>query len=54
MDSAAEESVCPRDWAEEFRVAAVEQGRELRLVNASGGRIPHYGNKVVNFKAAVF
>ncbi len=53
MDSAAEESVCQKEFGG-GKVEAVEEGRELKLVNASGGRIPHHGSKVVGFKAAVF
>ena len=54
VDSAAEESVCPKGWAAEFKELAVEKGKELNLINASGGMIPHYGAKTVTFKAAVF
>ena len=38
-DSAAEESVCPKDWCEEVGMRPVAEGREMRLINASGGRI---------------
>ena len=47
VDSAAEESVCPLHWAEQFRLNPVEAGQELRLVNASGGRINHWGSRRV-------
>jgi hypothetical protein len=35
IDSAAEESVCPRNWATAF--GTKEVGRKLRFINASGG-----------------
>ena len=47
IDSAAEESVCPQKWAESFGVHAVD--RLLKLVNASGGRIEHFGKRAVSF-----
>ena len=51
VDSAAEESVCPRGWAEQFGLDPVAKGRELKLVNASGGEIPHYGSRQIAFRA---
>ena len=53
VDSAAEESVCQEGFGG-GKMEKVEKGRELKLVNASGGRIPHHGSKVIGFKAAVF
>ena len=47
IDSAAAESVCPRDWAEEFQVKPCAPGEEQTFVNASGGAIKHYGEKRV-------
>ena len=47
VDSAAEESVCPLHWAEQFGLNPVEKGREMKLVNASGGRISHWGSRKV-------
>ena len=47
VDSAAEESVCPLRWAEQFGLDPVEKGREMKLVNASGGRINHWGCRKV-------
>ena len=49
VDSAADESVCPRAWADHFGTRPVEQGKELRLINASGGKINHYGSRKVAF-----
>ena len=49
IDSAAKESVCPQKWAESFGLQAVD--RPLKLVNASGGRIEHFGKKAVSFNA---
>ena len=51
VDSAAEESVCPRGWAGHFAASPVLKGQELKLVNASGGKINHYGSKKVAFQA---
>ena len=50
VDSAADESVCPRDWAEQFGTNPVKTGRELKLINATGGKINHYGSRKVAFQ----
>ena len=47
VDSAAEESVCPAHWAQQFGVQPVPKGRQISLVNASGGKIAHYGSRKV-------
>ena len=47
VDSAAEESVCPQAWAAGFGLQAAD--RQLKLVNASGGRIEHFGKRAVSF-----
>ena len=47
IDSAAAESVCPPEWAEEFKVTPCVPGQEQSFVNASGGSIQHYGEKKV-------
>ena len=52
VDSAAEESVCPFWWAEDFGMKAVEPGKEMKFVNASGGRIAHWGARRVQVRAA--
>ena len=52
VDSAAEESVCPEGFGAEFGLSKVE--KELRLVNASGGRIEHFGGRRVKVTAAGF
>ena len=49
VDSGAEESVCPRDWGDQFGLK--EAKSKLRLVNASGGRIEHYGEREVVVKS---
>ena len=46
IDSAAEESVCPQKWAESFGLHAVDSPLKL---NASGGRIEHFGKSAVSF-----
>ena len=47
IDSGAAESVCPMDWANEFKVTPCAPGKEQKFVNASGGPIKHYGEKKV-------
>ena len=49
VDSAAEESVCPKSWGEAFPMR--RPSRWLRFVNASGGHMGHYGEKTAMFKA---
>jgi hypothetical protein len=48
IDSAAEESVCPKEWATEFGTKEVD--RKVKFVKASGGVMGHYGERVANFK----
>ena len=48
VDSAADESVCPREWAQQFGTAP--SLKHLKLVNASGGPIAHYGSRHVAFR----
>ena len=50
IDSAAEESVCPEEWATSFGLKPVQRGKELRLVAANGGKIGHYGSRKIAFK----
>ena len=50
VDSAADESVCPWEWAKAFQIKDIPEGRRMRLKNASGGKIQHYGEKVIHFK----
>jgi hypothetical protein len=51
VDSAAEESVCPQSWCHEFGTR--EAVKKLEFVNASGGEMGHYGERVANFKVVV-
>ena len=51
IDSAAEESVCPKAWEEQSGLREVADEKKLRLVSANGGRIEHYGEREVNFEA---
>jgi hypothetical protein len=53
IDSAAEASVCPKTWGEEFGLIEVEEDKKLRLINASGGLIPHHGSRETVFKTQV-
>ena len=48
VDSAAEESVCPKWWGEAFQTR--RPSRWLRFVNASGGPMGHDGEKTATFK----
>ena len=54
IDSAAEESVCPAEWANEFEMTKVKEGEEMSLVSANGGKINHHGRRKVIFEAPVF
>jgi len=47
IDSAAEESVCPKDWGKQFGTVQVEEDKKLRFVSANGGKIEHYGERKV-------
>ena len=49
VDSGAEESVCPWVWGEQFEV--VRPDKKLNLVNASGSKINHYGQRQVQVEA---
>ena len=51
IDSAAEESACPKEWGEQYGVEKVKPGREMKLVTASGQRIDHFGSRRVEFSA---
>jgi hypothetical protein len=48
VDSGAEESVCPKGFGEDFGVEEVK-GKGMNLVDASGGRIEHWGTRRVTF-----
>ena len=48
VDSAAEESVGPHGWGNQFGINGAEQ--KLNLVNASGGKIQHDGERKVVVK----
>jgi hypothetical protein len=48
VDSAAEESVCPRDWCTEFGTSA--PAKWLEFLNPSGGQMGHYGERTANFR----
>ena len=50
VDSAADESVCPWEWAKAFQIRDIPEARRMRLKNASGGKIQHYGENVIHFK----
>ena len=53
IDSAAEEAVCPAEWAAEFGTTQVKKGEEMSLVSANGGKIEHFGTRKVIFEAPV-
>ena len=50
IDSAADESVCPRQWGRAFRTKPVPEGQKMKLRSANGGKIEHYGEKIVSFR----
>ena len=45
VDSAAEESVCPRDRADMYGLERVGETHQVKLINASGGEIRHYAKE---------
>ena len=47
VDSGAAESVCPRNWANQFPIKEVPCDRKRNFLNASGGRMEHYGERKV-------
>ena len=49
VDSGAEESVCPSSLGEQFEVTKPD--KKLNLVNASGSKIIHYGQRQVQVEA---
>ena len=48
VDSAAEESVCPKEWCKEY--GTKEPDKWLKFVSASGGMMNHYGERSARFK----
>ena len=52
VDSVAEESVCPQDFGVEFGLSKAET--QVKLVNASGGKIEHFGGRRIKAVAAGF
>ena len=49
VDSAAEESVCPRGWGKQYPLR--EPSKWLNFTNASGGHMKHYGERHATFRA---
>ena len=49
VDSAAEESVCPRSWGQQYPLR--EPAKWLNFTNASGGHMKHYGERRATFRA---
>ena len=47
VDSAAEESACPKEWCPEYPTK--KPTRWMKFANASGGQMGHYGEKAVTF-----
>ena len=54
VDSGAEESVCPLGWGESFGLETVKPGNEMRMINAGGGVMPHFGSRNVQFAPVGF
>ena len=48
IDSAAEESVCPKDWGKAYKMET--PAKWLQFSNASGGKMQHYGEKRATFR----
>ena len=51
IDSAADESVCPKEWGKAFRTRVIPENEKIKLRSANGGKIEHYGEKIVSFKS---
>jgi len=49
VDSAAEESVCPKEWGQND-YETKEPARWMKFVNASGGSMNHYGERSATFR----
>ena len=49
VDSAAEESVCPKDWGKAFGMDTL--AKWMQFANACGGKMNHYGERRTTFKA---
>ena len=47
VDSTAEESACPKNWGQVYKTKEPEKW--LKFMNASGGRMGHYGAKEATF-----
>ena len=47
VDSAAEESVCPKEWGKQFGTTLVEENQKMQFVSANGGKIEHFGSREV-------
>lgn len=50
VDSAADESVCQKGWGDMFELKEVQEGKEMKLMSANGGKIAHYGRRDVTFE----
>ena len=53
VDSGAEESVCPQSFGANFAVEGLN-GNGMNLVDASGGKIDHWGTRKVTFTKPTF
>ena len=47
VDSAAEESVCPKEWGNQFGIRQIDENCKMNFVSANGGKIEHYGERKV-------
>ena len=54
VDFGAEESVCPKAWGEGFGMVAVTLGCELKMINAGGGEMSHFGSRKVTVTTGGF
>lgn len=50
IDSGADESVCPQDWGRAFHTKDIPDDKKMKFRNASGGKMEHYGEKMVYVK----
>ena len=41
-------------WGDTFELTAVKSGKEMKMVNAGGGEMQHYGSRKAQFSAMTF
>ena len=47
VDSGAEDSVCPKDWGQQFAIKPIPEQDKIPFVSASGNKMVHHGQRTV-------